>query len=161
LDAHTIEHGSDKKSAGPDLRLSYHDNDHYNSVRLSSGSKPPPPIKTYIAPQFSPMQEGESANQNEGNQIALEEATSATTTSAASSDTLPDVVLSDKPPSHPVTKNSPCPCGSGLRYKKCCAAKEKRASRLNRLRGQGTGSSVSNIERDEPTMDGKFRVLRI
>jgi hypothetical protein len=37
----TIHHEHKKGSTGPDLLLSFHDNDHYNSVRLSSRSKLP------------------------------------------------------------------------------------------------------------------------
>jgi hypothetical protein len=37
--AYTIEHG-ENKSTGPDLMISYHDNDHYNSLRDSKATKP-------------------------------------------------------------------------------------------------------------------------
>lgn len=164
LDAYTIEHGSDKKAAGPDLLLSYHDNDHYNSVRTCSGSKPPPPIKTYVAPRPPPMQHEHAASHDEETEMMVEETTSTTNTSAASSET--DVDMSEKatppPPSEPTKKNSPCPCESGLRYKKCCAAKLKHAARVKKL-PQGNDSSAAKSTRgsDEPTMDGNFRVLRI
>ena len=36
LAAFTIHHDNNKGSSGPDLLLSYHDNDHYNSVRLNN-----------------------------------------------------------------------------------------------------------------------------
>jgi hypothetical protein len=39
LAAFTIHHEHKKGSSGPDLLLSYHDNDHYNSVRLSNISR--------------------------------------------------------------------------------------------------------------------------
>lgn len=32
-----------------------------------------------------------------------------------------------------VGRNSPCPCGSGLKYKRCCARKPARASVASRL----------------------------
>lgn len=160
LDAHTIEHGSDKISAGPDLLLSYHDNDHYNSVRRSSGSKPPPPIKTYVASRFSPMQEGDLTNKDDGADKTLEEST--TTKSAAGIGTIREVGMVEKPCVGPAKKISLCPCGSGLRYKKCCAAKEKRlSSRVAKLRHQVTVRNDSNIGSNEPSVDGKFRVLRI
>lgn len=41
LAAFTIHHDSGSDSAGPDLLLSYHDNDHYNSVRMNNISKVP------------------------------------------------------------------------------------------------------------------------
>jgi hypothetical protein len=42
--AFTIEHGPEK-SSGPDLIVSYHDNDHYNSVRNSASPFPSLPSK--------------------------------------------------------------------------------------------------------------------
>ena len=41
----------------------------------------------------------------------------------------------DPPGEACVKKNAPCPCGSGLRYKKCCLAKQKHAARLERMNG--------------------------
>ena len=51
----TIEHESSKGSSGPDLLLSYHDNEHYNSIRVCSVTKPPPPIKYYVSPYIRPV----------------------------------------------------------------------------------------------------------
>jgi OTU-like cysteine protease/SEC-C motif len=39
-----------KKNRLPDILLSFHENDHYNSVRDSRNGRPPPPIKTYVKP---------------------------------------------------------------------------------------------------------------
>jgi SEC-C motif len=102
-------------------------------------------------------------NEDEGTPMVLDEAASTINMSAASTETMSDMEMTEKPsPSEPVKKNSPCPCGSGLRFKKCCAAQEKRASRLTKMR-QGAGSNVSNTSSrsDEPTMNGNFRVLHI
>jgi hypothetical protein len=77
-----------------------------------------------------------------------------------------------------VRKNSSCPCGSGLRYKKCCWAKEKHAARVRNLRRGAEGghnsdgesqlaASSSDSKRtesrdDEPQeLHGGFRVLKI
>lgn len=175
LDAFTIEHGFDK-AAGPDLLLCYHDNDHYNSVRISSGSKPPPPIKTYVAPHPPPTQTLDPfTHEDEASEMILEETTSATNTSAGScetsSDVIPDVEMSEKasplPPSERTKKSSPCPCGSGLRFKKCCAAKGKPAATANVLPQQVPESSAANAsssngeEEVEPSIDGTFRVFHI
>lgn len=43
LAAFTIPHEEEKKPKGPDLLISYHDNDHYNSVVSSSSSNFKPP----------------------------------------------------------------------------------------------------------------------
>ena len=32
-----------------------------------------------------------------------------------------------------IGRNEPCPCGSGLKYKRCCALKEQRASVASRV----------------------------
>ena len=42
--AYTISHGEEKQG-GPDLMVSYHDNDHYNSLRGASMKRPPAPHK--------------------------------------------------------------------------------------------------------------------
>lgn len=36
---------------------------------------------------------------------------------------LPLVVQATKPSNLPVGRNDPCPCGSGMKYKKCCIRK--------------------------------------
>jgi hypothetical protein len=176
LDAYTIEHGSDKKSSGPDLLLSYHDNDHYNSVRPSSGSKPPPPIKTYVEPpqpismQQEPVQE--NSNESEESEMVVEETASTTNTSEASTK-VTDVEVSEtaavRSSMMARTKKNLCPCGSGLRNKKCCASKAKLAARAKKLRNMtdgssdvnGTGTSGDGAQREPPIMNGTFRVLHI
>src|SRR5579864_363336 len=35
--------------------------------------------------------------------------------------TAPSVSEGDSPASPPVARNAPCPCGSGIKYKRCCA----------------------------------------
>lgn len=42
-----------KKNRLPDILLSFHENDHYNSVRDSRHGRPPPPTKTYVKPSSS------------------------------------------------------------------------------------------------------------
>jgi hypothetical protein len=65
-------------------------------------------------------------------------------------------------PQKPVKKNSPCPCGSGQRYKKCCLAKGKHAARVQKLRGtQEAEKEQDNKSSQEMHMKGDFRVLQI
>jgi hypothetical protein len=52
-------------------------------------------------------------------------------------------------PDKRVTKNSSCPCGSGLRYKKCCWPKERHAVRVRALRGEKGGRNSSACSRSE------------
>lgn len=62
--AYTIEHG-EKTSTGPDLMISYHDNDHYNSLRDSRAKKPPcKPVKKLMParPHASTKIEDESTS---------------------------------------------------------------------------------------------------
>jgi len=55
-------------------------------------------------------------------------------------------------PAPPPKRGGPCPCGSGLKYKKCCQSKEKHAVRLG-VAGPVEGNSTE--------MNGDFRVLKI
>jgi SEC-C motif len=193
LSALTIEHDSEgiKKPSGPDLLISYHDNQHYNSVRINSLPKPPPPIKTFVRVTSEDAVEVEVDETDDSDGTASQaqsdgpEASGGTHAEAdddeyasrcgsalgraEESDT--DVQL---PPR--VKKNANCPCGSGLRYKKCCLAKAKHAARVRTLRGPAGSSSVNGSsscgsvadsrseERDDDDreeLQGGFRVLKI
>jgi hypothetical protein len=142
--SYTIEHGSGKRSAGPDLHVSFHGNEHYNSVRLNSASKPPPPpLKTFDKKATSSLVD-KMEDEREAMEVAddMEE----DTTDDKSVD--PDESTSEAPrmldageedsEGYPKTNsrpknNSPCTCGSGVRYKKCCKEKDKHTARLNRM----------------------------
>lgn len=144
LDALTIKHGSEKEpSAGPDLLVSYHDNDHYNSVRNNKDKNlPPPPIKTY----------------QKTDEILVDDLTPSTTQDDAQSMDIDSGEANDatKGEAKPVKKGQ-CPCGSGKKYRKCCAAREKKASKLKPKQEKEDDSDESS----EPGMDGEFRVLHI
>ena len=152
LSAFTIDHGSDKPSAGPNLLISYHDNQHYNSVRDNAAPKPKPPEKFLVLEPADPMpkrptepipcEDVDASNAIQHNGDCKE-----TRTTVQS--------VKDKP-----TKNSICPCGSGLRYKKCCLAKKKHENRVLRLRGAPKEEDASSEDEGE-AMSGGFRVLKI
>lgn len=206
LSALTIEHDSEgiKKPSGPDLLISYHDNQHYNSVRINSLPKPPPPIKTFVRVTSEDAVEVEVDETDDSDDTTSqaqsdgpEASGGATTEDDSSTDSLVDsthaeadddeydasrcgdsaleaATESDSDVQLPprVKKNANCPCGSGLRYKKCCLAKAKHAARVRRLRG-GPGSAASSScsvadsrseERDDDDreeLQGGFRVLKI
>jgi hypothetical protein len=95
----TIEHESPKGSSGPDLLLSYHDNEHYNSIRVSSITKPPPPIKYYVSPyNRTPPMDLNDENQNSresDSEMVTEDKNSTTTTTTISRVSTPDVEMSE------------------------------------------------------------------
>jgi hypothetical protein len=175
LALYTIEHGSDKKSAGPDLLLSYHDNDHYNSVRNSRASKPPPPIKTYsvdpgqqdsadVPDSTSAVTADETADAID-NEMELDRASPTDTCTTSVSE--PDADMKDQSTestssSQLVTKQNPkgpCSCGSGLRYKKCCGVRKSSKKQERAVRSKSPKATL--VDREEQIMDGTFRVLHI
>jgi len=151
LAAFTIDHGHpNKQPAGPDLLVSYHDNDHYNSVRDNNKGKPPPPIKTFnrLTEKASPIRnnkDSQSTSDETPDDSGDEEKVKGTTVK--------------KPPK----KNDMCPCESGLRYKKCCLARAKHQTRLNRIHGehQSKDEEPQGDKGVEHEMAGEFRVLKI
>ncbi len=64
-------------------------------------------------------------------------------------------------------KNDTCTCGSGLRYKKCCLAKQKNKVRLEKFRGKhGLIVNESYDREDRPIdsateLEGGFAILNI
>eukprot|EP00542_Grammatophora_oceanica_P018469 CAMPEP_0194033046 /NCGR_PEP_ID=MMETSP0009_2-20130614/5857_1 /TAXON_ID=210454 /ORGANISM="Grammatophora oceanica, Strain CCMP 410" /LENGTH=347 /DNA_ID=CAMNT_0038673655 /DNA_START=340 /DNA_END=1383 /DNA_ORIENTATION=+ len=111
----TIEHGA-KKAAGPDLMVSFHDNDHYNSVRDGKRGKPPPPLK------FMPELDDTSSKTK-----ATDEETASTTTELTNTPPQVDDSKRLPPKTSKKKKGGPCPCGSGIKYKECCRKKDKKA----------------------------------
>jgi hypothetical protein len=61
-----------------------------------------------------------------------------------------------------IKRSAPCPCGSGLRYKKCCLARQKHATRVERLKAK---RQVEEDDLSETNDDGgspeMFRVVAI
>lgn len=168
MSAFHVGPGDDKKPSQPPVLLSFHENQHYNSVRDIKVGKPPPPIKTF-------EKSDKSVDEIEMEQVSID---------AESTDTDDDfeeegVEVAEAPQlengdteseSHESTgskkevkKSAPCPCGSGLRYKKCCWAKEKHADRLRKLpiykNSRKHLPSRSSDEEEEPA--GCFRVMKI
>ena len=145
LAAFTIPHGGSgkKKPAGPDMLLSYHDNDHYNSIRDNSVNKPPIIQKKDEAYGM--------VDDNESNET-VDDSTNQSSTADKASNAYSNAI---KPRKRPVKKSAPCPCGSGLRYKKCCWNKEKH--------GKKNGDVVDppSDKEEAEILNGGFRVLAI
>ena len=160
LAAFTIDHGKET-SGGPDLMLSYHNNDHYNSVR--NKKFPPKPV----AHQQYKLQ----TDKKQGNNHSVERKLSTywdTTITSISELSIEDADETEKSHKNPTKKNSQCPCGSNLKYKKCCLAKEKRAAKLKKVKESSIDFDTNNnnslegaCERSEIDTKGGFRVLNI
>lgn len=131
---YTIGHGSTKPAAFREMLLSYHDNEHYNSVRLTKGSQPPPPVKTFLTPKVEIV---EDAMDIEVKSIR-------------------GTVVQESPATVPPQRNAACSCGSGLKYKKCCGARGKHKARAKKHREDREAAA-----QQEPKMEGEFRVLQI
>jgi hypothetical protein len=108
-----------------DLMLSYHENDHYNSVHKTKS-------------ETSEAKESMDSKNN----ATKESATSLTLS-----------VKSNRKP----RKGAECPCGSGIKYKKCCAAKEKSAARVAKLKEK---IGEAEDEKKDDISEG-FKVLTI
>ena len=154
LSAYSIESGGEKAS-GPNLLVSFHDNDHYNSVRVEK-SPPKPPAKQNK--QKSKKLDAKTPD-HELSQTSNSTTSNTTTVSSASDTCTDNKAVADVAASQtkiPRKKSAVCPCGSGLRYKKCCHAKEKHAARLGKLKME----SPEDEDEKMPTK-GNFRVLHI
>lgn len=156
LAAFSIEHDESDLS-GPQLRVSYHDNDHYNSVRDENTKMTKTKTPKEISSQKATSTTSKTNTSKKGN---------SSTTSTKVSET-PDLSINDggkgggkKTATHSVKKNAPCPCGSGLKYKKCCLAKQKSQKRLQRMQ-ENNALGEDETEEDEEEMTGNFRVLKI
>jgi hypothetical protein len=175
LAAFTIDHG-EPKSLGPDLFVSYHDNDHYNSVR--ERKSPPKPIKNMTGTKRNSIDDGnkcqEPQNKNNANDIPKQQSkdsegisggdplsgcTEAVTKSMSALSCNENGSIVDKK----VKKSAPCPCGSGVKYKKCCLAKQKRASVKKKKKAAEPGRGEdADSEPEEPLKSrGQFQVVSI
>ena len=170
--AFSIESGHDEES-GNKLLLSYHGQDHYNSVR-DENSKIKPMI---CQPAEKPKNANSGGQKNKQNKSDLdddekkddvEDGTSGAAVGCTEEEhSVTEDQQKKKQPQKVLRKNDPCPCGSGLRYKKCCLAVDKskaRAAKWKEKHGIDGGDGVSSGEQDETETDevvGSFRVLKI
>ena len=138
--------------------VSYHGAEHYNSVRSNTAKKPPLPSKLPCAkkkPSAVMDSEGDKTEailENGKDHMDIDEEKEETKL---------------EPPAKPPKKTGRCPCGSGLRYKKCCLVIDKSKQRAQKWKAMH--SSVSSDDNPmkgsedetEEKMDGNFRVLKI
>jgi hypothetical protein len=160
LDTYTISQEG-KKPKGPDMMVSYHDNDHYNSVRDRRVSKPP----TFTKVSYEALE----ANRSDNGSTSPDDNTS--DENASSNDTgseeydenvdqREDCEATEQSPlpANRPKKTAPCPCGSGLQYKKCCLVKERTELRAQKKMQRG---HIEPSSEEEVELDGPFRVMVI
>ena len=161
--AFTIDHG-ESESTGPDLLVSFHDNDHYNSVRNMDEPNPKPPPQRRKDPKQAKKKSKSDSSVDSENVSGTTETTSGTDTTASTTTSLSELSVEDtkeKVAATPVKKGAPCPCGSGRKYKKCCLAKEKHAARIEKMQSEKSSDCAAEDEDEDVVMKGNFRVLQI
>lgn len=147
----SIESGyGDNENLG-EICLSYHDNDHYNSVRYESrnyvNNRLPTTNNNVKTPQEYKKKKRKSEKKKANNNT---------------SDLQRDQNETLKIENDPIPRrNDLCPCGSGMKYKKCCLAAEKRKKRLETIkRKNGLQDEDEDPKRDEP-IEEEFKVMQI
>ncbi len=133
-----------------DLMLAYHGNDHYNSVvrrnKEQSTSFPPSSNDETNPDDTNNINDVDTNNQDhdtssQSNKIGNESR-----------------CVSRRP-----TRGSICPCGSGLKYKKCCMAQEKAKKRTAKFVSENHHNKEEGGKNDDTDEDyiGSFRVITI
>ena len=163
LAAFTIDHG-ESKSIGPDILVSFHDNDHYNSVRNKLYPPKPSQMPISVAAGDSLQMNGYTDMQVKKDENNSEKSEMDNLSLSFSNIPLGEHVGKGVKTKKTVKRSAPCPCGSGLRYKKCCLAKQKHAVRMERLKTsrQGEDGELSGTEEGETISPrGQFQIVSI
>jgi hypothetical protein len=189
--AMNIDYDSSESPHGPELLVSYHDNDHYNSVRdTTRRGKPPVPKKTYPTSTDQMTEEDEYEDDirtsdtesptisgtddvlsdlPENEVIQHDEDGECIEVTLPSNNNLNETRQRKKAKTTTIKANALCPCGSNLKYKKCCKGKDRREAVLRSSKEKKV-SDKDNLPGDnamdedairQPAMEGKFRVLTI
>ena len=175
--AFSIESGHDEET-GDKLLLSYHGQDHYNSVRDENTKiKPttiPPPDKNYKPKKKKCSGDGGDEKKDDvGDAVDLPVAEEGgredqkNCANLARESTEDNSNQHGRRPERILRKNDPCHCGSGLRYKKCCLVTEKSRARAakwkenNRISGDGGDGESDGGEEEVEEVGGTFRFLKI
>ena len=114
MSAFAVGPGDDKKPSHPPVLLSFHENEHYNSVRDTTVGKPPPPIKTFEKSEKSSDEMQSIDAETDTDEDFQEEGDEAEAPQIENGDRKNQ--FHEFTGSHKVVKKSaPCPCGSGQR----------------------------------------------
>lgn len=131
--------------SGPDILLSYHENSHYNCVFDDDLHK------NMVKPPKTLGGEGRCSNYDDtiGSESSTLTASTSTSSEGLESET--------KTVSH--KKNEMCPCGSRLKYKKCCLEKERQHARLVKHKQRYNISKPSATTSEESSAKSKLSDL--
>lgn len=131
--------------------VSYHDNDHYNSIRDTKASKPPPPLK-----RIPTKVRGESTASRDERCVSFE--TKGESAVDTAKQVNPAEEQNDKLRRKDAKKGGMCPCGSGKSYRKCCRGNTKKGKAP-----ADESPAVGSVEapKKESTVENGFKVLRI
>ena len=133
--------------------VSYHDNDHYNSVRNTRASKPPPPIRS-----MSTKVPCESTASTRGkDEICVSYETMGASTVDVQKNEPPTGAQKGKLRTKDSRKGGLCPCGSGNSYRKCCRGKEKKGKAV----AHESPTVAVEVSKQEHTVENGFKVLNI
>lgn len=153
---------------GGALLLSHHDGDHYNSVHpinKSSNSKQSTKMgeATTVAKGGGDTTKNRKHKASDVKQNKHDSVLDNDTRHATSNASPIELdITSSTTRSRPPRKGADCPCGSGIKYKKCCLAKEKALKRSGVAKEEQWGDG--NEEKDEKKDGdyiGDFKVLTI
>lgn len=185
--AYNISVDIDEEKSRPNMLLSYHDNRHYNSVYDQSNignnhnNNQDVSIQSNSGSQSNSRKKERTKKKKNRNEYSDEAKTNNVLECNDNSNGHEDPMDKDHSAQHQRSKtdvaeevkkknvprkNDICSCGSGLRYKKCCLAKEKTRIRLEKFR-ERHGINVEDEEKinDEYTepieLDSGFAILNI
>lgn len=163
--AYNISVDTEEEKSRPNMLLSYHDNRHYNSVhdqannghdknnqdapnQSGSGSKNNGQRKETRKKKQNGNYHSDETKTN--NVIDYNDGSKDGVQSLQEQKLRTDVAKEELKKKNVLRKNDICSCGSGLRYKKCCLAKEKHRIRLEKFREK----HGINVEDEEKISDG-------
>lgn len=139
----------EQKPLGPNFLLSYHENSHYNSVHDHN--------QTCVMPSTDPFHDEQQVGSTHERQHHGESFDGKALSSSTAQDNVQDVKRTKK--------NDSCPCGSNLRYKKCCFATDKSRMRAEKFKMKNQRHDLeSNLETDTMRMrefENSFQILNI
>ena len=181
--AFSIESGHVEES-GDKLLLSYHGQDHYNSIRDENTKIKPMSVSTDTTKNSNgggggggrkkKKKKGKSGSEDDEKKDDIDEGTSGADDDKPHCDdggdnaaVAEDNQQQNQKPEKTLRKNDPCPCGSGLRYKKCCLAAAKSKARAAKwkekhgINGDDGEAGKNDSEGETDEVEGSFRVLKI
>lgn len=163
-------------TTGEDLLVSYHDNGHYNSVWIEGRKtmllKPGELTKVNGIGKKKEEEEEEESSVTQHDGLPKTAAKTAddciiNATNAEEEESLLNTNHSKKTKDSTPKRNDLCSCGSSLKYKKCCLARQKQQHRLQKFKQkhmQDYTFIAMQIDEKEETvinMEGDFKVIKI